>query len=381
MVWRRWAESARLRLAAQAAVLLRHRLLAAGSWSGRIVVGVKMPPLPLLVATPSPGTAFEHAQLLPKGSAASAAADGIPKLEKFSELKREAAEANRLATRLQAENNRLKAENETLQRENRELTATGMDADSSYARGKSSAQEIKDLKRQLKRTKDQLASASSQLRSSQRTVAELLAKSKADEPSKTDLQQKVPRERAEVHAKRRSVAAPRAHSEPPRRYDESSADEIESESEYSASDSEGESSDHDGYGRGYSGRGYFSSDEELDSSDESEFDRPVSRRTRERHRRRQNPEDAAIEGTLSVARQSLPLKEYDQFRRYTDHRRRIASISSSVDTSAPRQYAHVRHNAKRAQQEKERKEQQRRDNKRMVQRVREMQQQQPISYW
>jgi hypothetical protein len=38
-------------------------------------------------------------------------------------------------------------------------------------------------------------------------------------------------------------------------------------------------------------------------------------------------------------------------------------------------------NVKRAQQEKERKEQQRKANLRMARRVREMQQQKPISHW
>jgi hypothetical protein len=107
----------------------------------------------------------------------------------------------------------------------------------------------------------------------------------------------------------------------------------------------------------------------------------MSRRTRERRRRRRSPNDDAIQGALNAARQSLPFKDYDKFRQYADHRRRVASISSSIDTTAPRQFAHVRHNGKRAQQERERKRQHRRDNQRMAQRVREMQQQKPISHW
>lgn len=337
-----------------------------------------MPPLPLLVASSSRGAAFDHAQLLPRG-----AADGPPRLEKFSELKREAVEANELAERLQKENDRLRAENTVLERANRELKAVQIEADSGRLLGKPAQQEIKELKQQLKKTKGQLALTSRKLKSSQRTVAELRANATPTEPSPTNLQRAPPPRHPGQRGGQRSAAAARARSEPPHRHDESSSSETESDSEYSGTDRESGSpgSGDKDYDRGYSSRGYFSSDEDPDSSDESDFDRPTSRRTRERRRRRQRPEDTLIEGTLNVARQSLPLKDYEKFRQYTDHRRRVASVASSVDTTAPRQFAHVRHNAKRAQQEKERKLQQRRDSKRMVQRVREMQQQRPISHW
>ena len=114
------------------------------------LLGANMPPLPLLVASPSPGAAFDHAQLVSKRAAGGAAfSDAPPKLEKFSELKREATEASELAARLQAENDRLQAENEALAQENRELKAARADADDSHTRGKPAEQEIKELKRQL----------------------------------------------------------------------------------------------------------------------------------------------------------------------------------------------------------------------------------------
>ena len=337
-----------------------------------------MPPLPLLVASPSPGGPFDHAQLLPKVAGASNSLDEsaqpVQPLEKFSELKRELSDANKAAAKLQAERDRLQAENTVLAQENDELRAR-----QSGSADAEPAQEVKKLKKQLKDTKGQLAAVTSRLRSSQRTVAELRANASASEAPQAARKQQPPQRRRRAAQKAERTPRARAASEPPRRDGEPGSEtETESESESEYSDSDDNDRDDD---RGYTSRSFYSSDEASGSSDESDFDRPVSRRTRQRQRRRHDPQSAVFEDTLNFARQSLPFKEYEKVQQYTDHRRRIATISASVDTSPPREYPHMRVNVKRAQQEKERKEQQRKANLRMARRVREMQQQKPISHW
>ena len=323
--------------------------------------------LPLLVATPSPGMAYNHAEFV---SGVDRARDHLvqPPLERMSDIQRELDEQRRLAKRLLSEKERLQAENEILIQENDELRSRHPPPAVT-----SQTKEVKRLKKELNAAKQSLASTAKLLQNSQRTVADLRADAAADAVEKPVASRKAAPKRRQPKAKP-SVAqrpGPRARSEPPR-YEE---DESGSESDYSGADDDDRRDD-----RSYSSRGLGYSDDDDSGSYESDFDRPTSRRTRQRQRRRQDPQSAAFAETLNVARQSLNLREYEKVQQYTDHRRRVATVRPGVDCSAPKRM-HMLPNVKREQQQRERKEQQRKDTIAMQRRVNETARQAPMSHW
>ena len=223
-------------------------------------------PLPLLVASPSPGMEYNHAQLV---SGLDRSRDLVqPPLEKFSDIQREADEQRRLAVRLMAEKEQLLAENEILMQQNDELRSRqGDGAESPTAEQQ---KEVKRLKKQLKAAKASLAATAKLLEKSERTVAELRIDAAADaaekQPAPVAAARKAAPKRRQAKAKPSAARrpGPRARSEPPR-YEE---DESGSESGYSDEEEDDRRND-----RGYSSRGFGYSDEDDDSGSDGKFPR------------------------------------------------------------------------------------------------------------